>query len=182
MRLQLREDLCFGQVEAERFQRDFELVVVDVAVVVEVEEAEGFVYLFALLFAEAFEELGVGGFAALVLDALLLLRSQAVGFALLVCGLWRLLWLGLGLCEGCGVGGAVGCCAVVGLVWACWVVVGAGRKWLVICSRHCGLCVGRMQLASDGKLDALYYARTGRRRWIVVLYARGVVICETFAC
>lgn len=162
MRLQLREDLCFGQVEAEGFQRDLELVVINVTVMIEVEEAEGFVDFFALLFAQRFEELGVGGFAALVPEALLLLRSQAVGFSLLMSGLCRLRWLRLRLVEGCGVGGAVGCCAIVGLVRAGWVVVGAGWKRLVVCRRHCGLRVRRRQFAAGDESNALYYACSGR--------------------
>lgn len=38
--LEFVEDVCFGEVEAEGFQGDFELVVVDVVVFVEVEEGE----------------------------------------------------------------------------------------------------------------------------------------------
>ena len=40
MGLQDGEDFGFGEVEAEGFQRDFELVVVDVVVFVEVEQGE----------------------------------------------------------------------------------------------------------------------------------------------
>lgn len=129
------------------------------AVMIEVEQAESFVDFFALLFAQRFEELGVGGFAALVLQTLLLLRSQAVGFALLVGGLCGLGRLGLGLGEGCGVGSAVRCCGVVGLVWAGWVIVGAGWEGLVVCCRHCGLCVRWELFAAGGGLNALDYAR-----------------------
>jgi hypothetical protein len=93
VRLQLCQDFRLGQVEAERFQRNFQLVVVDVVVAVEVEQAERFVDLFARFVAQAVEELLRGGFAALALEALLSLCFEAGGFALLV----RLLRLGLRL-------------------------------------------------------------------------------------
>jgi hypothetical protein len=75
MHLQLGQDLALGQVEPERFERDFQLVVVDVAVLVQVEQAEGLVDLFALLFGQVLEELRGGCFAAFALEAL-----EALGF------------------------------------------------------------------------------------------------------
>jgi hypothetical protein len=54
MHLQLRQNLALRQIEPERFQRDFQLVVVDVSVLVQVEQAEGLVDLFALLFGQVF--------------------------------------------------------------------------------------------------------------------------------
>ena len=59
-------------------------MVVDVSVLVQVEQAEGLVDLFALLFAEGFEELGGGCFAAFALEAVEALGFEARGFALLV--------------------------------------------------------------------------------------------------
>lgn len=42
MCLQDRDEVLFGQIETESFESDFELVVVDVVVFVEVEEGELF--------------------------------------------------------------------------------------------------------------------------------------------
>lgn len=61
VRLQDAEEFRLRHLEAERLHRDFQLVVVDAFVLVEVEEAEGFVDLFALLLGEEGHGVGLGG-------------------------------------------------------------------------------------------------------------------------
>ena len=55
------EDFLFRQVEAQSFHGDFELVVVDVAVFVQVEEVECFADFFALFFGQRGQGLRVHG-------------------------------------------------------------------------------------------------------------------------
>ena len=91
MGLQDVQDLGLGQVEAEGFEGDFELVVVDVAVLVQVEEGElcgvlaslvfcvplleigtyRFIHLFSLLLAERVQHAALLRLSSLSLCALL---------------------------------------------------------------------------------------------------------------
>lgn len=126
VRLQDAEEFGFRHLEAERLHRDFQLVVVDAFVLVEVEETEGFVDLFALLFGEEGHGVGLGGGLVRVL---LVLVGKAVALEGLVAGGFA----GVGGGGGGEGGGAVG---ELGGRGGGVDVVGAGGKGGVGCGGH----------------------------------------------
>lgn len=125
VRLQDAEEFGFRHLEAQGLHRDFQLVVVDAFVLVEVEEAEGFVDLFALLLGEEGHGVGLGG--GLVLG--LVLVGEAVALEGLVAGGFA----GVGGGGGGEGGGALG---ELGGRGGGVDVVGAGGEGGVGCGGH----------------------------------------------
>ena len=117
------QDLLLGQVEAEGLHCDLQLVVVDVAVLVEVEQVECFGDFLALLFRQRGEGLRVHGGRGEARFAGLAFALEALAFqALGVFGTAGEGGRGEGGCAGAG-GGAVQTVS--------WLVGGAGHGGLV---------------------------------------------------